>query len=287
MSRRFTDIRAIGAAGLIVLTVLAGCSGRNAPTNPDNEQWFCQSNETGEGWECVQDNNLAMVPVPTRLPPEPTPEPLPGTDPNDVDLNDPLDFDALNAPLERNPSANPGEAAAVNPDLSEENTPEDSAPVEATGAAPVTNTSADQAPPPPPVEQSTQSQANDQTAATTADPRIPRHVALAYTPPQPTQITELPSNFFAVQMLAMRTPAEIEAYIDDNRLVGMSGARVEKDGELFYVLIVGIYDTYAKADEAAKSLPPPLDDVDVWIRPLGSLQQAMLRADELTGSTRY
>lgn len=273
MSRRFIVIL------LTTLTVLAGCSGRNAPTNPDNEQWFCQSNETGEGWECVQDNNLALIPVPTRMPPEPVPEP----DPNDIDLNDPLDLDALNAPLERNPAVNPGSAEPVAAEVpadstvADTDTDTDTATAISTGPDPAAN----QAPVPPPITQT------DSSSTAAADPRIPRHVALAYTPPQPTQITDLPSNFFALQMLAMKTPAEIEAYIDEYRLVGMSGARVEKDGELFYVLIVGIYDTYAKADEAAKSLPPPLDNVDVWIRPLGSLQQAMIRADELTGSTRY
>ena len=116
---------------------------------------------------------------------------------------------------------------------------------------------------------------------------MPKHVALAYVPPEPTPILQLPADYFALQMLAMNSPEGIETYINDNALKGMSGARVENEGQLFYVLIVGIYETYARAQKASEALPPPLNDVEVWIRPLESLQQAMIRADDLAGSTRY
>ncbi len=271
-----TSVFTFAASIVALLTLLSGCSGRNVATNPENEQWFCQSNESGEGWECVQDDNLALIPVPTRMPPEPVPE----EDPAYIDLDDPLALEALNAPLQRNPDTasiadvDTVDVAAVDVAAVETATAGEAVETEAT------ESSTEQPPPPPTVEQSA-------SATPVQQQDIPRHVALAYTPPEPMMITQLPSDFFALQMLAVNTPEEIEAYIKDNRLVGMSGARVENDGDVFYVLIVGIYETYGRADEAAKSLPPPLDDVEVWIRPLGSLQQAMLRADELSGSTRF
>jgi septal ring-binding cell division protein DamX len=235
---------------LLLLTVLAvttGCSGRNNPQNPDNEQWFCQSNELGDGWECVQDANLAQVPVPTRMPPEPEPEPS-------VNLDDPLDLDALTAPLQRNPEL-PAEPIVV--------------PQAVQDATPALSTEM----PPAPAEQSMS--------------QIPKHIALAYVPPEPTAILQLPADFFALQMLAMNTPEQIEQYINDNALKGMSGARVEKDGQVYYVLIVGIYETYSRAEEASEALPPPLDDVEIRIRQLDSLQQAMTRADDLDRGARW
>lgn len=297
-----TSVFTFAASIVALLTLLSGCSGRNVATNPENEQWFCQSNESGEGWECVQDDNLALIPVPTRMPPEPVPE----EDPAYIDLDDPLALEALNAPLQRNPdaasitdvdtvdvaaveTATAGEAvetAAAEETVVDEQPAEmaPSAVMQQTLPAEATESSTEQPPPPPPVDAGA---APAPVPATTEQQEIPRHVALAYTPPEPMMITELPSDFFALQMLAVNTPEEIEAYIKDNRLVGMSGARVENNGDIFYVLIVGIYETYGRADEAAKSLPPPLDDVEVWIRPLGSLQQAMLRADEMAGGTRF
>lgn len=247
---------------IALLTLSVGCSGRNTPNNPENEQWFCQSNEMGDGWECVQDANLAQVPVPTRMPPAPVPDPPAGFD-------DPLDLDALSAPLERNPNSPSAQSA------------------ETTGAGP----SPDQGSPtvditPPALGATSVSPAGSTTELPpeSASSEIPRHVALAYVPAEPTQILQLPPDYYAVQMLAMNSPEEIIMYINDNNLKGMSGARVEAEGKIFYVLIVGIYETYDRAQEASESLPPPLDDVEVWIRPLGSLQQAMVRADDLAGS---
>jgi len=281
---------------LALLAITAGCSGRNTPNNPDNEQWFCQSNELGDGWECVQDANLAQVPVPTRMPPEPEPEP----EPEPVDLDDPLDLDALTAPLERNPDL-PADSVTVPGALPEPNpaqTPTETrnpvltpSATEPDGPATVTNRRSGSVPPPPAMADST-APSSSPPASPPASPhsstpasQVPKHIALAYVPSEPTPILQLPADYYALQMLAMSTPEQIEKYIDDNALKGMSGARVENDGKIYYVLIVGIYETYDRAREASQALPPPLNDVEVWIRPLSSLQQAMIRADDLTDTT--
>ncbi len=64
-------------------------------------------------------------------------------------------------------------------------------------------------------------------------------------------------------------------------------ARVERNGELFYVLLMGIYEDADRARRAVDSLPDEIGGAEPWIRPLGSLQSAMLRADRLAGSKRY
>lgn len=313
-------------AAAATLLLLSACSGNRVATNPDNEQWFCQSNELGDGWECIQDANLAQVPVPTRMPPAPAP---PETETAATDFEDPLDLDVLNAPLERNPGAGP-DAAPVAADTPPSETPRresESAPSEApppataaaptdpepagTGSATVATPIWSQADPeqpgirsadpsftPPSLDLSAPTEDSAEAAASAAaigkvEPgsaagsQVPKHIALAYVPPEPTPILELPPGYFAVQLLAMQSREGVEGYIAEHGLRGMSGARVENEGKIFYVLIVGIYTTYDSALEASSDLPPPLDDVEAWIRPLGSLQEAMLRADELAGTTRF
>jgi hypothetical protein len=222
-------------AVLAILALSAGCSGRNNTTNPENEQWFCQSNELGDGWECVQDANLAQVPVPTRMPPEPEPEP--------VNLDDPLDLDALTGPLQRNPNL-PAEPMAVPlPDASAPQTPAPgSQPTPAASASdpdspPAAPDSQPGSVPPPP-------EMTDRAAppAAPSSSQVPKHIALAYVTPEPTPILQLPADYYALQMLAMNSTEEIETYINDNDLKGMAGARIEDEGQIYYVLIVGIYD---------------------------------------------
>ena len=116
------------------------------------------------------------------------------------------------------------------------------------------------------------------------DERIPKHIRLAYKPETPTNIVELPPDFYAVQLIAMDTREALEAFVNDNRLRGMSAARVEKDEQVFFVLLLGIYTSAAIAKEASEEIPPPLDELPPWIRSLGSLQRAMIRADEISGA---
>lgn len=266
---------------LALLLVTAGCSNNRQTNNPDNEQWFCQTNVSGDGWECVQDEQLAQVPVPTRMPSVPEAE--------EEDL-DPLGWDELEAPLQRGPQP-PGSGQAP----SDAGNAQQVVTVDAvtmTTEDEVTDTSAG-------VEITTETSANEVVTVTQIDsadfstdaavsaagadpisvnPSVPKHVRLAYVPPKPTPIMDLNPDFFAVQLLAMDTVEEMEAFVTSNNLVGMSAAEVEKDGQVFYVLILGIYETFAIAQEASTDLPPPLETVDVWIRPLGDLQQAMDRA---------
>ncbi len=299
---RVFDTRALGA--LAVSLLLLGCTGSGRQvTNPENEQWFCQSNEIGDGWDCVQDDNLAQVPVPTRMPPEPEPpapleiDPLPVADGAADDIAD-LSADpreelarmqaeaaaANQADAQPVPAAEGGEAAAL-----------ESAPAPAPAAA--------EAPPPPtatpslgadtearPMAERPRAPPPKPTATSTTAPEdasIPKHVRLAYVPAEPTPILDLPPEYYAVQMLAMSSKELIEEYVTEHQLRGMSAARVENNGELYYVLVLGIYTTLERAQDAATDLPSPLDSSEPWIRPLGSLQAAMRRADDLAGSARF
>ncbi len=109
----------------------------------------------------------------------------------------------------------------------------------------------------------------------------PKHVRLSYKPDKPVSILDLPGDFWAVQLVALSSPEALEEYVARHKMRGMSAARVWNGEQLFYILLLGIYETRAIAEEAVTDLPPPFDRHAPWIRPLGSLQRAMVAADEV------
>ena len=76
----------------------------------------------------------------------------------------------------------------------------------------------------------------------------------------------------------------MERFVAEAGVAGLAAARVERDGRLFYVLLLGIYRNRADAVRAVESSPAELHHPTPWIRPLHTLKQAMLRADELAAS---
>lgn len=109
----------------------------------------------------------------------------------------------------------------------------------------------------------------------------PAYVRLAYRPSEPTPLTALPADFWAVQLIAFESRAALENYVQAKQLRGMSAALIAREGQPFYVLLMGVYETEAIAREAAASLPEQLLDIEPWVRPLAGLQAAMRAAEEL------
>ncbi|MEQ8860017.1 MAG: SPOR domain-containing protein [Pseudomonadales bacterium] len=232
--------------GLVVGTLVMGCSGRapRAPASPASgaaSGWFCQMNASNDGWDCVQDAELARDPRPQRLP---TPAPPP----------------APTRPLQTEP--------------------ERMEPVPRRDPEPPMPNSGDGAAAPPAQSSATRAEAG-------TDESAPAYVRLAYRPPRPMALTELPPDLYAVQLVAMSSKPALERYVEQEGITDVSAARVERNGKLFYVLILGIYENANDAQRAVASLPAEVAESAPWIRPLGSLQAAMMRADDLAGSTRY
>lgn len=229
----------------IVLCGLAGCLSRDpapvAPIDLPNKpgaDWFCEMHPNGEEWICVQDEELARHPKPSRLP-QPKPEPTPV--------------------VEQPPPAPVRPVTPVNEPAASLSEPAESAPGSVT-----------------PAPASSPQQSSE---------RAPKHVRLAYKPDKPVSIVELPPDLYAVQLVAMSSRDALAGFVSDNRLRGMSAARVANDGQVFYVLLLGIYETAAIANEAVEDIPPPLNKLSPWVRRLGSLQHAMIRADEITDNS--
>ena len=114
---------------------------------------------------------------------------------------------------------------------------------------------------------------------------IPLYQQLSYQPDQPMALTDLPGSFYAIQVIALASKEDLEQFIVENNLPVLSGAVVEKDGELFYALLAGIYADRETAERAARSLPAKMSAPGPWIRSLESLQAAILRAQQLTAGS--
>ena len=122
------------------------------------------------------------------------------------------------------------------------------------------------------------------TTPSTQTVDVPPHVALSYQPPRPIALVDLPGDFWAVQLIAMSSKQTLEQYAAENQLKGMSAARISDGSNFYYVLLLGIYETREKAQQAVDSLTGPLATHQPWIRRLASLQAAMERAQKLSDS---
>lgn len=107
----------------------------------------------------------------------------------------------------------------------------------------------------------------------------------AYRPSEPVPLTEVPPHYYVVQLVALGSKESLEYYAARKALRGMSAARVERGGQLFYVLLLGVFPTRAAADEAAANLPEALSEFDPWVRRVESLQEAIRRGDALAGTS--
>jgi septal ring-binding cell division protein DamX len=219
----------------ITLLALTACSNNPGP-DPVNQAetiakaqeraWFCQMNELGTDWDCVQDAELARNPKPDRLP-------------------------------GRKPAAAESSGAQV----------EDTSPTQEQNLdAPAPAAAQPETTQPPPAD-------------------VPTHIALSYRPAQPVALLDLPADYYAVQLVAVSSKKDLEEFAAKHQIRGMSAARTYSQNQLYYILLLGVYETYDNAELAADSLGPPFDETQPWIRPVGSLQRAIKAADEFSGSS--
>ncbi len=108
---------------------------------------------------------------------------------------------------------------------------------------------------------------------------MPKHIRLAYRPEKTVNLVDLPAEFWAVQVIALSSKDALEAYANELDARGMSAAEIAVNGKLFYVLLLGIYETKAIAEEAITELEPNFQKP--WVRTVGSLQAVMLAANQI------
>ena len=87
-----------------------------------------------------------------------------------------------------------------------------------------------------------------------SDPDVPKHIALSFRPDRPMAILDLPEEYYVVQLVSLSNRETLENYAKEHQLRGMSAARIWSQDQFFYVLILGIYDSYDKAVQASTDL---------------------------------
>lgn len=116
------------------------------------------------------------------------------------------------------------------------------------------------------------------------DTALPEHARLTVGMSDPPALAEVPGHYYAVQLIAMPSAAALQNFADGQNLTDTTSVMVEREGQLFHVLLLGIYEDAATARRAVASLPPDLRDAEPWIRRISSLQSASMRANAVAGS---
>jgi len=213
---------------LLALVAAAGCNNTKSLQNRGAQDvpWFCEMNESGDDWDCVQDETLAREPAPKRLPHPDGPPPA-----RDAEVS--LVAAAATAGVI---------AAGVEAESASTDNPDDLATSTTIVAAVVEE-------------------------ALSLDPDI---------------LLELPEDYFVVQIAAMSDASQIEDYVAARELENTASVQISRDDKLMHALLLGVFRTYEQAQQAILERPDSLADAEPWIRPLGTLQQAMLEAEAST-----
>lgn len=97
----------------------------------------------------------------------------------------------------------------------------------------------------------------------------------------PVSLQDLPGTYWAVQLIALSTQRELKAFMAELGLDELTGAMIEVKGRKYYVALLGVYETRAIAEDAARNRPAGLRGIEPYIRSMASLQSAMTRANAL------
>lgn len=83
---------------------------------------------------------------------------------------------------------------------------------------------------------------------------------------------------YTLQLLSDTNEASVKRYVTRNIPAGQGDYfATERDGQVWYSVVYGIYESYAAAKQAAAGLPAALGERKPWIRKVGSIQKQMIR----------
>ena len=246
----------LAAAAALLSLLLAGCGSRpvvdtaTTPPGPTGP-WFCEPATDGAGWDCTDNPDRIANPRPSQ----PLARALAKRDAAEAAARRDAvgSVDALNDSLVTAGADGAAEAEIEAP-----------TPGQTSSASAPATTAAD----------------IDPATTTVTPPQEPAYVRLAYRPERPVSLLDLPPDFYAVQVVALSSADELERFFDRLGVDDLTAAEVEVDGELRYVLLLGIYETFAAAEQAAADPPAALASYYPWVRRLEGLQAAMLRAEQ-------
>jgi septal ring-binding cell division protein DamX len=91
----------------------------------------------------------------------------------------------------------------------------------------------------------------------------------------------LPGDYWAVQLIALNSQAELQDFMQSTQLDELTGAMINVNGRTWYVALLGVFENRDLAERAAAQRPAALQRYEPYIRSVASLQAAMIAADTL------
>ena len=113
-------------------------------------------------------------------------------------------------------------------------------------------------------------------ATSTAEQRPPVTPAA-----KPASLEALPGDYWAVQLIALNSEAELRDFMQSTQLDELTGAMINVNGRTWYVALLGVFENRDLAERAAAQRPAALQRYEPYIRSVASLQAAMIAADTL------
>lgn len=268
-----------------------GCAGDDceAPALLDNSnsdrKWYCYGTSPDEPWQCQNTADTSKITTvnpdsrgtrrPARISAPETPPPVVASLPQR-----PRTVRVPDEPLEAAPEAarEATREAAREPDpepvLEPTVTPSDTAPI------------------------ATERVSTETVAETTPLPQVPvtepAPAPLRQAKPEPTtpkilpgeqspfaeEVLDSPSGHYAVQLIALRDLSGIIEYANLNGITDPLYVKIRNDQTDWYILLLGIYPERTLAESARRDWQTAkVLRVQPWIRQLGGLQEAILKAN--------
>jgi len=102
-----------------------------------------------------------------------------------------------------------------------------------------------------------------------------------------SDLLAMPEDGFAVQLIATASRDQADAFVESHGLTdtGVMTLQLAREGDIYYVVLLGTFDTYAQAQAAVDGRPESLSEITPWIRPLLSIQTGLTTARELRADT--
>ena len=85
-------------------------------------------------------------------------------------------------------------------------------------------------------------------------------------------------KYYTLQLASSKSEEKIKQYYDENEMQGKGGYyKSERDGEIWYYLIYGAYNSSGQANTDIAKLPEEIRKWSPWVRRLGNIQKVVER----------
>lgn len=85
---------------------------------------------------------------------------------------------------------------------------------------------------------------------------------------------------YAVQLMMMTDEDALKSYLDRHEAAHLPYVEVKRRSGTAFALMMGFYDSYRAAAQAAQTLPAPFKGIDPWIRSTSELASELVEQDE-------